>query len=99
MMLLREDLRMKRTATDTMRLRSRYFMLGALVIAAAAFSVIAGSGISQNLVYYWTPTDLHAAGDKAYGSTIRLGGLVAPGSIKNSTGVSGLEFDVPDATG
>jgi cytochrome c-type biogenesis protein CcmE len=99
MMLLREDLRMKRTATDSMRLRGRYFMFGALVVAAAAFSVIAGSGISQNLVYYWTPTDLHAAGDKAYGSTIRLGGMVAPGSIHRVDGSSSVEFDVKDATG
>ena len=38
------------------------------------------------------------AGDKAYGATIRLGGMVAPGSIKNRTGVSGVEFDVKDAT-
>ena len=41
-------------------------------------------GINKNLVYYWTPTDLHAAGDKAYGATIRLGGMVAPGSIKTA---------------
>src|SRR5881628_1293411 len=56
-------------------------------------------GINKNLVYYWTPTDLHAAGDKAYGATIRLGGMVAPHSVKGRNGASGLEFDVKDATG
>ena len=87
------------SATAEMRKRSRIFMIAAFIVAAAAFIVIAAGGINKNLVYYWTPTDLHNAGDKAYGATIRLGGMVAPGSIKNRTGVSGLEFDVLDATG
>lgn len=75
--------------------RSRLFMIVALVVAAAAFGVIAFSGISKNLVYYWGPTDLHKAGDKAYGASIRLGGQVKPGTVK-SLGGSGLEFDVTD---
>jgi cytochrome c-type biogenesis protein CcmE len=81
-----------------MRRRTRLFMIGAFVVAAIAFAVIAGSGINQNLVYYWTPSDLQNAGNKAYGATIRLGGMVAAGSIRNQKGVSGLEFDVKDAT-
>jgi len=87
------------TASDAMRRKTRRFMIGAFAAAIAAFLVIAYGGISKNLVYYWTPTDLHAAGDKAYGATIRLGGMVAPHSVKGRTGVSGLEFDVKDATG
>jgi cytochrome c-type biogenesis protein CcmE len=90
---------MNPTATESMRRQTRYFMFGALLVAAVAFSVIAGSGISQNLVYYWTPSDLRAAGDKAYGSTIRLGGMVAPDSIRKGSGSSAVEFDVKDATG
>src|SRR5213592_2785171 len=86
-------------ATQEMRRRTRRFMIIAFAVAAVAFIVIAWGGIDKNLVYYWTPTDLHAAGDKAYGATIRLGGMVSKGSIKNLTGVSGLEFDVHDAAG
>ena len=86
------------TASDAMKRRTRLFMLGAFVVAAIAFAVIAGSGINENLVYYWTPTDLQAAGNKAYGATIRLGGMVAPGSIRNQGG-TGLEFDVRDGGG
>src|SRR5215212_2872884 len=88
---------MNRTATDSMRRRTRMFMIGAFVVAAAAFAVIAASGINKNLVYYWTPTDLRAAGDKAYGATIRLGGMVATGSIRTVPGSSAVEFDVKDA--
>lgn len=87
------------SASDAMRKKTRLFMVAAFAVAAVAFIVIAAGGINKNLVYYWTPTDLHKAGDKAYGATIRLGGMVAAGSIKNHTGVSGLEFDVKDATG
>lgn len=76
--------------------QTRWFAVGALAVAAIAFFVIAGSGINKNLVYYWTPSDLHRAGDKAYGATIRLGGQVAPGSVHMHTGVSALDFDVTD---
>ena len=83
--------------SDRMRRRTRWFMVGALAVAAIAFAVIAASGINKNLVYYWTPTDLHANGEKAYGATIRLGGMVAKNSIRN-VGGSAVEFDVKDAT-
>ena len=83
------------TESDRMRRKTRWFMVGAFLVAAIAFSVIAASGISENLVYYWTPTDLHANGQKAYGATIRLGGMVAKGSIQNPGG-SAVEFDVHD---
>ena len=85
------------TETQLARRRTRRFMFGAFAIAGIAFAVIAASGINKNLVYYWTPSDLHANGQKAYGATIRLGGLVAKGSIK-PLGGSAVEFDVRDAT-
>ena len=83
------------TATDALRRKSRFFMIGAFAVAAIAFALIAASGINENLVYYWTPTDLKANGEKAYGATIRLGGMVAPGSIKQLGG-SATSFDVYD---
>jgi cytochrome c-type biogenesis protein CcmE len=86
------------TTTAKMKRSSRWFMLAAFLIAGVAFIVIAWGGINKNLVYYWTPTDLIANGDKAYGATIRLGGMVSPGTIKNHAGVSGVEFDVHDGT-
>jgi cytochrome c-type biogenesis protein CcmE len=83
------------TQTDVVRRKSRRFMLGAFIVAAIAFAVIAYSGINKNLVYYWTPTELKQNGQKAYGATIRLGGMVAKGSIKKLGG-SAVEFDVHD---
>ena len=84
------------TESDIARRKTRLFMIGAFVVAAIAFALIAASGINDNLVYYWTPTDLHAAGNKAYGASIRLGGMVSKGSIRKLSG-SIVEFDVHDA--
>src|SRR5207245_8233674 len=74
--------------------KTRWFAFGALGAAAGAFLFIAIGGIGENLVYYWGPKELRAAGSKATGATIRLGGQVASGSVKRGDGVSNLEFDV-----
>jgi cytochrome c-type biogenesis protein CcmE len=76
--------------------KTQSFAIGALLVAGAAFLFITAGGIGQNLVYYWGPTDLRAAGSKAVGATIRLGGQVAKGSIQKGPGTSNLEFDVVD---
>jgi cytochrome c-type biogenesis protein CcmE len=78
--------------------RTKWFALAALLVAAGAFLAITVSGIGDNLVYYWGPKELRAAGNKAVGATVRLGGQVAPGSVKPFDGVSNLEFDVTDGT-
>ena len=79
--------------------RGRWFAVAALAAAGAAFVAITAGGIGENLVYYWGPTELHAAGPKAVGASIRLGGLVARGSIKKGEGASHVEFDVIDRPG
>ncbi|HWS72507.1 MAG TPA: cytochrome c maturation protein CcmE [Thermoanaerobaculia bacterium] len=76
--------------------RSRLFLVVALGVAGIAFGVIAFSGINKNLVYYWTPNDLRLHGQQAYGATIRLGGQVAPGTVRQLGRGSGVEFDVTD---
>ena len=78
---------------------TKWFAFGALGVAAVAFGIIAYGGIGENLVYYWGPGEVQAAGDKAVGATIRLGGQVAEGSIRYGDGASGLEFDVVDLQG
>jgi cytochrome c-type biogenesis protein CcmE len=80
-------------------LRRRLFTVAAVALAALALLGVSILGIGKNLVYYWGPTELQAAGDKAVGATIRLGGLVADGSIKRAAGASGVEFDVVDRQG
>lgn len=74
----------------------RWYVPAAIVVAAAGFFIITAGGIGENLVYYWGPSEVRDAGQKAVGATIRLGGQVAPGSIRRATGSSRLEFDVAD---
>lgn len=81
------------------RRRGKLFALGALAVAGVAFGVITWGGIGKNLVYYWGPSDIAKARDKAVGATIRMGGLVAPGSLVRGEGASGVEFDVIDRQG
>lgn len=75
--------------------RRRLLAVMAVLIAGGALTFLAFSGIGENLVYYWSPTELHDAGPKAVGASIRLGGLVVPGSIEYGEGLT-LKFRVSD---
>jgi cytochrome c-type biogenesis protein CcmE len=48
---------------------------------AAIIGWLAFSGVGNALVYYLTPTELAARGEAAIGQSVRLGGLVLPGSV------------------
>jgi cytochrome c-type biogenesis protein CcmE len=43
----------------------RAFLLGAILVSGAALGAISYGNIGENLVYYWDPTQLVQAGDKA----------------------------------
>jgi cytochrome c-type biogenesis protein CcmE len=68
--------------------------LGACALAGALLYFVVG-GIGNNLVYYWGPTEVLAAGPRAQGASIRLGGLVEKGSIIKGQG-SNMSFTVTD---
>ena len=77
-------------------MKARWAVVISLLVAATAFAFIAAGKIGNNLVYYWSPSDLLQAGDKAYGASIRLGGLVKPGSLVTQKTSADVEFDVTD---
>jgi cytochrome c-type biogenesis protein CcmE len=79
--------------------RRRWLTLATLGVAALGLLWLSVGRLGENLVYYWGPSELKAAGPKAVGATIRLGGLVADGSVKRGAGASGVEFDVVDRSG
>jgi cytochrome c-type biogenesis protein CcmE len=68
-------------------------LIVAILLAATAFAFIAAGKIGNNLVYYWSPSDLRTAGNKAYGASIRLGGMVEKVSVVAGQNV---EFNVTD---
>lgn len=72
--------------------------LMALVFASGGvwFVSTGMGGLSEALVYYWSPTELVAAGDKAYTATVRLGGMVEHGSKRWDPDNQLLDFRVTD---
>ncbi len=74
------------------------WILGMIAVAATALGVLAFGSLGDNLVYYWNPTELIAAGDKAYGATIRLGGMVQADSVEFDNKSTDLAFTVGDGT-
>lgn len=70
-----------------------------VVIMVAAFGFLMYGGIDKNVVFYWTPEELLARGASAYDVPVRLGGLVAPGSVKWDAEKLELRFVVMDSGG
>lgn len=81
-----------------MRRPARSLMLGVLVILCALGFLIY-QGISNNLVYYITPSELLAKGPGADGKDFRLGGQVRPGSVSLNHRTELLRFVLQDPKG
>ena len=76
----------------------RLLLFAAGGAVAIALSVLAFGDVGDNLVYYWSPSELHEAGPEAVGANIRLGGLVQQGSVNRSDDGLTLEFKVTDGS-
>ena len=74
----------------------RTFLVGSVLVALLALGGIASVDMSDNLVYFWEPRELYAAGDDAYGAQIRLGGLVKEGTLNWDEGAQELKMVVTD---
>ncbi len=79
--------------TDAMK--KRLFAVGALLIAGGALAWISMSDMEDSMVYYWSPTELLAS-SKATDATVRLGGMVVPGTYSWDQEAHKTEFDVTD---
>ncbi len=88
-----EGLESKRSAKSR---RGPLLAAGALLCAAGALAFIAFGRLGDNLIYYWSPSEMLAHGASAYGPTIRLGGLVKPGSMHWSPSHAELRFVLVD---
>jgi cytochrome c-type biogenesis protein CcmE len=72
--------------------------LGAVAIVGAIGLLIAG-GLSENVVYFLTPSELHARGPEIVDQPLRLGGQVKPGSKRWNAETLDLRFVVSDSIG
>ena len=75
--------------------RPRLVTLVGLGLVTAAFVALVGISLTSAIVYYVTPTEL--AADRATGS-VRLYGIVEPGSVHWDAATSTLAFRITDGT-
>jgi cytochrome c-type biogenesis protein CcmE len=81
------------------RSRSRRPMaIVAITGVVGAFGYLAYGGVEENLVYFLTPMELVAKGEKAIDRPVRLGGQVVPGSVQWNADALDLRFKVTDGT-
>jgi cytochrome c-type biogenesis protein CcmE len=59
-------------------------VVAALGVITVSLGWVAFKGVTGNLVYYKTPTELLSEGTSAVGQRVRLGGLVEPDSLQRS---------------
>jgi len=70
-----------------------------VIVVLIIFGYFAFGGLGRSLVYFWTPTELLAEGDAAYGTSVRLGGMVVPGSVEWNPDTRELRFQLADEGG
>lgn len=76
----------------------RPFAIGAMVVIIGAFGYLMYGGVEENLVYFLTPSELIAKGEKVMDRPVRLGGQVVPGSVEWNADSLNLRFRVTDGT-
>ena len=74
--------------------RRLLYVLGGMVLLAGAAAIVL-SVLSDNLVFFYSPSDLATKAVPA-GRMLRIGGLVAGGSVHRSADGKSTVFDVTD---
>lgn len=80
------------------RPNTRPVAITAIVVLVAAFGYLMWGGVEENIVYFLTPVELVAKGDKVVDRPVRLGGQVVPGSVQWNADNLDLRFRVTDGT-
>lgn len=66
-----------------------------IVIGVGAAAIVAMKALNENMLYFWSPSDMQVQ-SVPLGKRIRLGGLVAPGSVKRASDSLEVSFTVTD---
>src|ERR1700761_3832267 len=78
----------------TRKRRRLVFVLAGLVLLGGAAAIVL-SVLSDNLVFFYSPTDL-VTKDVPQGRRLRIGGLVADGTVHKAADGKSVTFDVTD---
>jgi cytochrome c-type biogenesis protein CcmE len=77
--------------------KNRLWKLLGLLAIGGAIATLAVGGLSENMVFFLTPTELDARTPDIYGSQIRLGGQVKPSSVDWNADSGELRFVIMEA--
>ncbi len=78
--------------------RKTKWIIGAVVIAGA-IGLVASLNLGNNLVYFYTPSEAQAQAATLSDKTIKVGGMVKPGSIDWKADQLSLKFTITDTKG
>lgn len=81
-----------------LEVKRRLFAVGALLVAGGVFAALFTADLGDDLVYYWSPTELIERGDAARGTTVRIMGLVEAGTVDWRPDDQLLAFSVTDGS-
>ena len=79
----------------TKKVKSRIFFLSALVILAAVVIFVILRSLEENVVYFFSPTEIYNKANISFDKKIRIGGLVKKNSVsKNDTSINFIITDL-----
>ncbi len=64
--------------------RSRFFVLMFLLVSAAIVVFVVLKSLEENVVYFFSPTEIYNKENISFNKKIRIGGLVKEGSLTNN---------------
>ena len=77
------------------KVKSRIFFLGVSLISVAIVIFIVLRSLEENVVYFFSPTEIYNKTDISFDKKIRIGGLVKTNSInKNETSINFIITDL-----
>ena len=74
--------------------RSRFFILMFLLVSAAVVIFVVLKSLEENVVYFFSPTEIYNNENISFNKKIRVGGLVKEGSLINNQAM--INFVVTD---
>ncbi|MDX1513663.1 MAG: cytochrome c maturation protein CcmE [Gammaproteobacteria bacterium] len=75
--------------------RQRMIFVGVMIAGVAAAAALIVAAIGENMLYFFSPTPVRN-GEAPAGRTLRVGGLVVPGSIQRDGESLEVSFDLTD---
>ena len=79
----------------TKKVKSRIFFLSVLIVLAAVIIFVILRSLEENVVYFFSPTEIYNKANISFDKKIRIGGLVKKNSVnKNDTLINFIITDL-----